>query len=726
MLSILFFFSGFSALLQEVAWERLLSLYYGTGPNSSTLIVSIFMLGLGLGAVLGGRVAENSGSRIKAYLAIECLLGTFAIVSLPLLEFLGRSTAGADHTVTTVSLFLFLCVPTTLMGMTLPILTKFLTDLTGNFLPSISLLYFANTVGAAVGAVFASFVSISFFGIDTTLYIAAAVNFALGLVIWAAGKRFREEPPDKAESDSVALEMSARAAHILVLVTGFLAISYQIIWFRLIGILVKASPYAFSTVLSVYLVGIGLGSYSVRALSRRNISRRTLFFATQGFLGLYALGSTTCYYMLTKHTPLRKLTWLSFSRELHPAFDTKFDDIASALSSLYSLLDVLLWPLYFVLVPALLIGAGFPLIAGLARRRSGREGETTGRVYFLTTVGNVAGGLVTGYYLLPTLGTERSILILGLVGLTLGSSVLAGSSRRARATCLSLFALLAVAFFPTKGALYDLIHSFGGPPVSSRFINEGRHGVVVTDVLDDGMRQYIGGLRNGHRPLAGYYFMVIEAMAQAKSVDKVLLIGLGTGSVLEGVLRDPNVKEVRLVEINEAVLENLRKVPLCQASLADPRLTVVVDDGRRQLLRDPALYDLILMDPLRGTTAYSNNLYSFEFFQLVSRRLKPGGVLKVWLPSGEVFPKTLIEAFPYVRRYEKFYLACNDGFSPNPKRRERLFEIHGKVWDAINAESSFRFLADQVELRRNLVGHPINKDWKPRGEYYLGLLAKKP
>ena len=183
LLSFVFFFSGFASLIYQVVWQRLLTLYYGVGEISITLIVSVYMLGLGLGSLFGGYLAERIRDRIVVYFIIELLIGGFGLFSLPFVDFLGRATAGASYQLTFFYVFLFLCIPTFLMGITLPLLTKIFNSVIGDFLNTISFLYFINTVGAGAGALFASYVIISFFGLDTAVYFAVAINLALAVMI---------------------------------------------------------------------------------------------------------------------------------------------------------------------------------------------------------------------------------------------------------------------------------------------------------------------------------------------------------------------------------------------------------------------------------------------------------------------------------------------------------------------------------------------------------------
>jgi len=282
LLGFVFFLSGFASLLYQVIWQRLLTLYYGVGTVSISLIVSVYMLGLGLGALAGGFLAERVQNKIKMYATIEILIGCFGLVSLFLLDLLGRTTAGSSYIVSFIYICLFLCIPTLLMGATLPLLIKIFNRLVQNFMFSVSRLYFLNTLGAALGAICCSYLVISFFGLDFGVYMAAGLNFFLAGIIIYSGKMYKHRTPQNIIISSKVFSPSrlGKFAYLLVFITGFLAIGYELVWFRVVGVLVKASPYVFSTVLAVYLSGIALGSYYIDKYLRKhkNIDPASLFF----------------------------------------------------------------------------------------------------------------------------------------------------------------------------------------------------------------------------------------------------------------------------------------------------------------------------------------------------------------------------------------------------------------------------------------------------------------
>jgi spermidine synthase len=516
-----------------------------------------------------------------------------------------------------------------------------------------------------------------------------------------------------------------RLAWLVVLVTGFIAIAYEIVWFRVIEVLVKASPYAFSTVLAVYLCGIALGSFAMqRALARtRPADERSLFFLLQFLTGCYVGLSFIGYYFLTLYTPLRALTRASFWQADHPTFE--LPDFRHP-SLVFSSVDIVAWPLLFVFVPTLLIGASFPLISSLALSKADEEGRTVGEVYFFNTLGNVLGGLVTGFLLLPVLGTERTLLLLIAANLLMGPFVATAGGRRLAmapraAAVFGLLGLVALTF-PGPGRLYAAMH-FPAGEHDRVFQAEGIEGVVYTYQDPGRIGNFINGQVHGGRPNLGFYAQAIEALSCAKRARNILVIGFGTGSFVEAAEWAPGVQRITLVELNGTLIRNTRQVSEIRNILSDPRLDIVIDDGRRYLLTSDERFDLVMMDPLRTTTAYSNNLFSRQFSELVGRHLTPEGVFLIWMDETEVVPRTVRAAFPYIRCYggseAGFCIASASPLRPDEAVRNRLLVDFGPVERGRILGATREYLGDSTYVDTIPRDLPINEDRRPVCEYYL-------
>jgi len=727
LLSIIFFCSGFSALVYQLVWQRVITLYHGMGSDTITLVVSVFMLGLGLGGLFGGLVAQKVRNLIRIYFSIEILIAIIGFSSLPLLSALGKTSSHWGLVEQLIATFACLLPPTILMGMTLPILTELMVRMRTGFLESLATLYSVNTFGASVGAIVTAFGLISFAGLDWAVICAASINLLLAILIFPLAKT--------APSNSLApvLEIDQQqqslksVAFLFVFITGFIAIACEILWFRTVEILIKASPYAFACVLGVYLFGLASGSVTMHALlERRKLNLLKLYSGLQISIGLYLSLSYYCVYALADSL-LKPFIDASFHTTLHPTLSLDlFKSWQSFQSGWFAYFDFLIWPAYFMLIPTMCMGASFPLISFLGRSQGQSAGSTTGRIYFCNIMGNVIGGLVMGYFLLPKLGTSASVLILTLLSvpflLTMGKEFQKRSAKYSFLGVIAIVFTVLILVSPRGTAFFEAIH-IKPEKGCQTIVHEGRDAVVVTYLKDNRLWNYINGLAHGGRLdyISGYYARAIECLSYCDKVDNVLVIGFGTGGIVEAVLKSKDVKKVTVVELSDSLIKNMNKVPSCRTILADSRVELKIDDGRRFLNRNEEKFDAILMDPLRSSTAYSNNLYSRDFFSLLKKRLNNGGVVMVWMDNWLEIPRTIVSQFQYARRYETFCLASSDRMVLNQERKNAILgNFQSSARRAIEVAENYK--GDETMIWQHTVGISANSDYKPRCEYYLGLL----
>ncbi len=732
LLFVVFFISGFSALVYQVAWQRILTIYYSVENISTTLIVSVYMLGLGLGAAIGGYLSERIRKRILLYFTIELLVGLFGFMSIPFLEFLGRHTAGSGYLSSFLLMFAFLCIPTLLMGITLPLLTKICNGLINNFMHSLSHLYFINTLGAAIGAVVTSYFFISFWGLDTSVYIAACINILIVIAVLSYSSSLATGETKKKQCISAvsAVKYFAenRIIYVIIFITGFIAIGYEIIWFRVIGILVKASAYSFSSVLFIYLLGLAMGSYYMKKYLTRSVkvNRKNLFASLQVAISVYVLLSVTIYYYLVSYVP--SFTWLnslSFNSLLHPAIGKpSFDTLANFLRWFIPAVDIIIWPLVFVFVPTLFMGASFPLMASMAYT-PGKEGNTVGTLYFFNVLGNVSGGLVTGLVALKWLGSEQTLLIYSIIGASF-IFLCKNKEYRIPAYRVTFFAatvVLGLIFFPKKTMLYSATHPKLYDKRVKKIIHEGVDGVVVSYSSDYYLVTYINGISHGGRPGQSFYHMALLAMSYKKELKKALVIGFGTGSMVEALLQQQTKPDITLVELSNTLITNLEQTNQLNSILKDEKVQLVYADGRKFLYNTTEKYDAVFIDPLHSTTSFSNNLYSKEFFTLVSDHLNDDGVFLVWSDETRITPKTVCAVFPFVNNYGLFSVVSKSRLKEDPEYKDELFNrlSHFRA-DMLKIDSSHSSHKSRETILAETLTYPINEDYKPHSEYYLGIL----
>lgn len=492
--------------------------------------------------------------------------------------------------------------------------------------------------------------------------------------------------------------------------------------------------------LSVYLVGIAVGSFGVVGFLARykTIDRKSLFFILQFFIGLIVGLSFVGYSYLTKHTHFGLLTQHSFQNDLHPGWYGWRDGLEGGaviqfFVKIFDFFDVFIWSVLFVFVPTLLMGASFPLISFLALGKEKQEGKTVGLVYFFTIIGNAFAGILTGLLILPRFGTEPTLAVFCAIGIAFGI----GATKlddfrtlplRARVACIAVPLAGIAILFPSRGELYEAMHSsvrwFKEGSRPSFFLNEGIDGLIGTYQDGDRVLTYINGSAHGGRPGYGFYYETIEAMSRTPKLTNALVIGFGTGSLVEMLLKSDEIKTVVLVELNRTLIANLRRLPLFDDMLNDPRLRVIIDDGRRYLINSRETFDVITTDPLRTTTAYSNNLYSENFFHLVSEHLNPEGVYLAWEDEYRVVPKTLASVFPYLEMHRDFCVGSNAPIAVDELRRRRLIEQFPHDEQKLILANA-GYLGDRFYVLDLTKNYPINRDWEPWTEYFLGLRIRE-
>jgi predicted membrane-bound spermidine synthase len=733
LLGLFFLTSGMSSLFYQMAWQRLLGLFYGVGAISSAIVVGAFLFGLGLGSLFGGQLRRRERTRtLIIYMAIELGIGLFGVASIPLIGWLGALTAGADYWLAAICISCFLLFPTALMGATLPVAIQALQGFDRDLLRNVSSYYFMNTIGAAIGCFVAGTILISLAGLDGTIYLAALLNLLLAgaILAFVRSDRRRQVSDRQIPAPAQVESMSPRLLYPAVFISGFLAIGYEIIWFRLVGVLLKDSIYAFTIMLSVYLAAIALGSRHVHRIAGVIPWKgpRNCYFGLNGLIALSVAGTVCAFYYLQDGLAGLGLDQLRQAPIL-PVPPQQWSLLAIGALPL-NVLACIGVAAFFIALPAYFMGATFPLLASLAPDAARHPARAVAWVYATAVFGNLAGALVTGFVLLPVLGTERTMLGFVLAGLsffTFVSDQARGNRNRIlrRLVAPAVLGIAILAIFPGPSALIRSLHvSLTG---GVKYFAEGIEGVVLTYVDGLHLRHFLNGSAHGGRPNPFFYLEAVQTLGSVDNPQNVLIIGLGTGSVLEAALNDPKVRAVTLVEINGTAIKNLRKVELIETMLSHPKVTVFHDDARRWLNRTDQRFDVVMMDPLRTASAFSNNIYSREFFRQLETHLEPGGAVMVWTDEYFVVPKTLATIFPAVEQYCTYLIGMRKP-APAELRSARFDQILAgfapETRAAIRAVGCERRFSREEILDRTAAA-PINTDHSPVTEYYLGAAVWK-
>ncbi len=651
LLSVLFFFSGMPALIYQIIWQRALFAIYGANAESVAVIVAAFMLGLGLGSLLGGWLSSLFPRRgILLFGLAELGIAVFGLASLALFQAVAERTAGAGLLHVMMLSFTLLLVPTLLMGATLPLLVEHIVERSGHVGFSVATLYFVNTFGSAVACYLCAAFVLREFQMSGSVMLAVLLNLVVGATAYLQGRRepSRIEPQPVPAPGDGATGLPFAMALLLAGLSGFLALGLEIIWFRVFALASSDRAPAFALLLSTYLAGLAAGSYLTEKFTENKGPAATL--QTVGMV-LLAGGAMSCYLPpLVAALTARGIAFLAGA----PAF----------------------------FLTAALFGSVFPLLCRLAITADRRAGRGVSFVYLSNIVGSVLGSLGIGFVGMQWLGLRETALLLGTVAVLAGGIVLCTGpqglhvSRRGlqRASLALVTALGAWWLYP--GVFEKLIFATR-PEASQPFTHvvENRTGVIAV-THDDAV--FGGGVYDGYfnTDPANDINLVVRAYAVSffhPAPKRMLLIGLASGSWAQILANHPQAEAVDIVEINPGYLQLIERYPNVRSLLQNPKVRIYVDDGRRWLLAHPeARYDLIVANTTFHWRNHGASLLSVEFLELVRRHLAPGGVYYCNTTESDDVTATGLKVFPYALRVMNF-VALSD--SPLQVSKDRWLTV---------------------------------------------------
>jgi len=621
----LFFASGFCSLLYQVVWLRMAFAHFGIVTPVLSVVIAVFMLGLGVGSLLAGRWGASLGAHLgwspaAVYGMTELLIGVGAL-AVPallgegetLLLAIGAASSAGYLALSALAITLSILPWCVLMGATLPLMMIFVRARWPQDTQSFSFLYLANLLGAVTGTLASACVLIEIFGFRNTSLIAAIVNWLIAAVsFWLS--RADKPLPGPASLATLAPARPARplgvSPNLVLFTTGFTSLAMEVIWTRDFTVILRTTIYAFAAILATYLLGTALGA----AMYRRRLRQGTM-----------------------PHE-----SWLLLSAAFAACLPVLLDDPrlpASPVGVLFSITPF-----------CAILGFLTPKLIDLA---SGGDPARAARGYAVNILGSILGPLFAGYVLVTRFDVRVCLLILAVPLLGLGAQAVLRSQGKV--------ALRHIALAGCAGALlfgFFVSRSYEGG-MFDRWPHQVRRDYAATAIAFGGGGRAKGLMVNGVGMTALTPITKIMAhlpLALHGHAKDGLVICFGMGTTLRAMASWGI--ETTAVDLSRSVIDSFGFFHADAASvIASPKVHLIADDGRRFLARSGQSYDVIVIDPPPPVEAAGSSLlYSREMYDVLKQRLRAGGLLLQWFPGKNnvteaAVVRTLMQAFPYVVAY---------------------------------------------------------------------------
>jgi|GEM_PF-230324 len=684
LIAVGFLASGLAGLVHQVVWSRYLGLFIGSTSAAVTIVLAAFMGGLALGNHLFGRSADRSARPLALYAWLELGIGLYCVAFPELFGWLSDGYVAAAQntgfgTTATFALKLLMAAlailpPTILMGGTMPVLAKAVVRSVREVTVGVGRLYFFNSGGAALGAAIAGFWWVPSLGLDGAIRLAGVLNLVLAALFFAAARRrgaatpADDAPPtgDEAATDTQGVQapvpdeddgaaFSHRQVKVAVLaigLSGAASMLYEVLWSRLLALVMGSSTYSFTIMLVTFITGITLGSLAVSAAFRAEPSRDPVRW--------FAVCEVAIFASLLPLLPL-------------------YDDLPFYFAQIASLLDrtqegfggylaikvVVAFVLMFL--PTFFIGMTLPLASRIATKRMSHLGRSVGLVFSVNTVGTVLGAVLTGLVIMPAIGLEATFIVGLLLSLGIASlllSIVSDLSRRVRLG-VPIVGILALTVVVGVGGGWDpLILNFGlfrhkefghgsieelRKQLEPFQVVEAEAGAdtsvaILRDTRTDRIYMKVNGKTDagtGGDMTTQLWLGHLGMLLQPDAKD-ALVIGLGSGITAGAVAQHPDAR-VDVVEISKAVVRGARFFSAYNNDvLNDEAVTLHVGDAKEFFKLHPdRRWDVVVSEPSNPWISGIGNLFSSEYFEEIRDHLAPGGVLVQWVHLYELDDRLL-------------------------------------------------------------------------------------
>lgn len=750
-----FFISGACGLLYEVVWMKKLTIVFGGTALAISTTLAAFMSGLALGSFYFGRLVDRSQHPLRIYAFLELGTGLFAFLMPLLLSLLDKLYVFIYQNITADYLWmslarlvlslLILLIPATLMGGTLPVITRFLVRRFGELGSRAGQLYFINTLGAVAGTFATGFFLIVWLGINEAAYLAGGLNILIAAAVLVLDRRavsagFPEVAPIYAAADSDnSTEKSnepqyspgiARLAMWAFAISGFCSLAYEVLWTRALVYILDNTAQAFTTMLVAFLLGIALGSLAVTRFVDRTRHLLVLFGLAEVLIALLALISIPVFVNLGANIggPPGSIFYANYS--LWQWVSIRFGR-----------------SLLVMLLPTLLMGMTFPIASKLYTRSTAGVGTAIGNIYSANTVGGVFGSFAAGFALIPWIGVYHSVMLVAAINTAIGLALLLAEPAMKPGSRFKTAVASAVCFITTLAVLLSSGQIIFASPIEQQYpyqILYYKEGIgstvkVYQDIFADKTISIDGfpvaGTIQRHED-AQRSLGNLPLLLSRVSRPRVNLVGFGAGGASwAATLYAPSV--IDCVELVPSVVQTAKFFPEVNHGVMDnPAFNLILDDGRNYLLVTDKKYDVITVDATSPKSAGSGNLYTREFYESCRSRLDDNGLVVQWLPFHllsedeiKMTARTFMSVFPHASLWFSFQrsyyimvgtqseLAIDFRLLQNKMADEKIKAELAPLYITDSYDMLSAFIMGEKELADYASGGRLNTDDHPYLEY---------
>ena len=666
IVSILFIFSGAAGLLYQIMWFKELSYFLGNSTYAQSILLATYMGGLAIGAWYWGRKIDSSSKALKIFawleigIAVYCFSYQFIFSGLEnsfiwvMSSYDIASDNGFALFFKLIVSVLAIIVPTILMGGTLPALVKYFSQRIEGVATNVARFYFLNSLGAVIGSFLGGFILLQYMGLNATNNIAVFIDLIIGFICLYLAKKAIIPKKDIEKTIKKPLQfLSEKQNKIVFLIAGLSGVTamiYEIVWLRLLIPILSSSTYSFTIILTIFILGITIGSYFVyRKGNKIKDSYQSLALCQFGIV-------ITTLISLPFYDKLPYYIWSTTGEPLTVSY------------GYYNFVQ-LFYVALLILPPTLFMGASLPIASKLYVKEIKHTGRSIGNIFAINTLGTVIGSLTAGLILIPLIGIKSTLEFTFLLNLVFAALIFFTGTWNKRRLFIGLSVLLiSITFYGTNVSKTNWANNIMLSEVSRKInritpptsfnefqtkadnhnkilhYQEGVNGTVV--VAQSKKEKYLftngKGDANSVGDLPTQISLGLTPIILHNSPDSVFVIGFGAGTTIGHVVSQERVKYAEVAEISGEVIEaSIHFNDINNNPLGNSKLKVIRDDGLSALSCSPRKFDLIISQPSNPWSAGVGNLYTKEFFSLCKSKLKSGGYVAQWFNLYEMDDKGL-------------------------------------------------------------------------------------